>query len=103
MSGNTQRRREPGQVSSVAAEKNPSTPLPAVAAVTVSDRTCVAIFGIEWRTLRAWLDENGVPIRRIGRRPVVRIADVLAALEGDAPAWNEDEIVARAAAGRRAT
>ena len=76
-----------------AAKKISST---SVAPITVSDRTCMLVFGIEWRVLRAWLDEQGIPYSRIGRRPVVRVAAVVAALEGEAR-YDENEIVRRAA------
>ena len=74
------------------------------AAVTVSDRTCEAVFGVSWRPLREFAISRGVPIEHIGRRPIVRVADVLAALNGDrsaSPHWDEEEIVARAARGAR--
>lgn len=71
-------------------------------AVMVSDRTCEPVLGTPWRSLRDWCTERGIRIGRIGRRPVVVVADVLAALSGEArSAWSEDEVVQRAARGRR--
>jgi hypothetical protein len=81
-------------------------PASAPSAVTVSDRTCEPVLGTDWRTLRRFCHERGIAIGHIGRRPVVRAADVLAALAlGDAasstaPAWDKDANVARAAAPR---
>ena len=70
---------------------------PTVAAVTASDRTCVAIFGVPWRTVRALCRKHGITVARAGRRPVVLVADVLRALGlGDVepsstkrPKWDE--------------
>lgn len=78
-------------------------PTMAPAAVTVSDRTCEAVLGVPWRTLRAFLQERGIAIPRIGRRPVVRVDAVLAALEGSEarPAWDPDKVVELAARSRR--
>jgi hypothetical protein len=74
----------------------------AIAAVTVSDRTSQQVLGVPWRSLRPWCIERGIAITRIGRRPVVRVADVLAALEGaEQSTWSEDEVIARAARGGR--
>lgn len=72
------------------------------AAVTASDRTCIAIFGVPWRTLKAFLELRGIPYGHVGRRPVVRVDLVLAALEGaEHPVWNEQETIERAARGGR--
>jgi hypothetical protein len=85
---------------------------PALQPVTVSDRTCEAVLGVSWRPLRQLLRDRGITYARIGRRPVVRVSVVLDALEVSEPsrkdavaharavAWNEEEIIARAAARR---
>lgn len=57
----------------------------AVAPVTVTDRTCAAVLGLEPRVFRAWLMAANVPHAHIGRRVVARVDDVLAALR-NAPA-----------------
>ena len=76
-------RRPPGQGQGAAPTigKYASTG-PAVAPATVTDRTCLAVLGVPWRTLRGWLDERGVRYGRIGRRPVVRVDVVLRELDG---------------------
>jgi hypothetical protein len=78
---------------------------PAPIAVTVSDRTSLAVLGVPWRTLRTFLQERGIPIAKIGRRPVVRLDLVLAALGGETAApvstWSEDDVLALAASGKR--
>jgi hypothetical protein len=79
----------------------------AVTPLCVTDRTCVTIFGVPWTSLRPWLIERGVAIVHIGRRPVVRVDAVLAAIDCNAgvtsqPQLTEDQIVA-IAAGRRGT
>jgi hypothetical protein len=73
------------------------------AAVTVSDRTCAAVFGVPWRSMRTFCQEHGVQIHHIGRRPVVAASAVIAALEGDAAGsdWSEADLIARIAAGGR--
>jgi hypothetical protein len=72
----------------------------------VTDKTSVAVFGVPWRTLRAWLDAAGIPYTKIGRRPIVRVDRVLDAIDrmsGAAPRddWSEQAVVDRIAAGRR--
>jgi hypothetical protein len=76
---------------------------PALAAVPVlvSDRTCEAILGTPWRGLRSFCHENKIPIGRIGRRPVVAIAAVVAALEGVARKSTYDEAAVIELAARR--
>ena len=70
-------------------------------AVTVTDRTCEQVLGIPWRTLRSWCREHGVAIVHIGRRPVVRVDDVLRALGGQpAPATMTDAEVVELATRR---
>ena len=78
-----------------------SSPL-AIAPATFSHRTCEPITGTRWRALRPWLQERGVPIAKIGRRAIVRVADYLAALGGpEAPApvaeWKPADVIAMAA------
>lgn len=52
----------------------------AVAPVTVTDRTCAQVLGLEPRPFREWLVSADVPHKRIGRRVVARVDDVLDAL-----------------------
>jgi hypothetical protein len=77
-----------------------------VAALAVSDRTCFGVLGVPWRTLRDWCEANAVPIARIGRRPVVRVAHLFEALDGATGAkprlvLTDDDVVALAARGAR--
>jgi hypothetical protein len=70
----------------------------AVAPIVVTDRTCAAVLGVSWRTLRGWCAEREIPVGHIGRRPCVRIDRVLAALDGSAEqppagAWSVDSLV----------
>jgi hypothetical protein len=85
-------------------------PGPADAPVLVSDRTCERTLSVPWRTLLAWCAKHGITVSRIGRRPVVKVADVLRALDGGkggpagekaGAAWSEEAIIARAAAPKR--
>lgn len=56
------------------------------AAVLVSDHTCERVLGVEWRVVRRHCKRHGVAIRKIGRRPVVRLDHLLAVLGlADAP------------------
>ena len=69
--------------------------------ITVSDRTSVAVFGLPWRTLRTFCREHDVPVRRVGRRPLVRVDDVLRALDGTEPgAWSEERMFRMMASGK---
>jgi hypothetical protein len=77
-----------------------------VAAALVSDRNCVQVLGVEWRPLVRWAGEQGIAVRKIGRRPTLRLDAILAALDGDAMApaeeYDEEKIVQLAARrGRR--
>src|SRR5579859_3578274 len=66
-----------------------------LAAVTVSDRTCEAVFGVPWRSLRQFLQRRGIPYLKIGRRPVVRVDAVLVELEKLAGnGWTDRDIEA---------
>jgi len=62
----------------------------AVVALTVTDRTCAAVLGLEPRVFRQLLISAKIPHARIGRRVVARADLVLAALDrlagDDAPA-----------------
>lgn len=60
-----------------------------VAPITVTDRTCAAVLGIEPRAFREWLAEENIEHRRIGRRVIARVDVVLAALEA-MPAQSSD-------------
>lgn len=60
--------------------RTPPTSTLAVVPVTVTDRTCAAVLGLEPRVYREWLVAAGVPHTRIGRRVVARTDHVLAAL-----------------------
>ena len=71
------------------------------AAVTVSDVTCEAVLGVKWRPLREFCREHRISVGRIGRRPVVRVADVLAALDGDVRKEPYDEASVIEAAARQ--
>jgi hypothetical protein len=51
-----------------------------VAAVTVTDRTCAHVLGLEPRCFRSLVSSRKVPHAVVGRRIVARIDDVLAAL-----------------------
>lgn len=76
---------------------------PAIAAapVLVSDRTSATVLGVPWRTLRVFLEERQIPIHKIGRRSVVSVAAVVAALEGTSkPAWSEADVVRMMSSGR---
>jgi hypothetical protein len=76
-------------------------PRPAPAALTVSDRTCEAVFGVNWRTLRTFLQQRHIAYQKIGRRPVVRVDVVLAALDPSAaPAAVTEATIIELAAGR---
>lgn len=77
-------------------------PMP-VAAIAVTDKTCLPVLGLNWRTLRRWCRERGVAIHRVGRRPLVRIDDFVRALGGEQPAVAvSDEAVVDLAMRRRA-
>jgi hypothetical protein len=79
--------------------KQPPFPL---AAVTVSDRTCEAVFGVPWRSLRQFLLQRGISYQRIGRRPVVRVDAVLMELEKLAGhGWTDRDIEAAIGEGDR--
>jgi hypothetical protein len=68
----------------------------------VTDRTCEQILGVAWRPLRIFCRQHRIVIGHIGRRPVVRVADVLAALDGEVSREPYDEArVIEAAAKRR--
>jgi hypothetical protein len=58
-----------------AAERKPLAP------VTGTDQTCFEITGLQWRNVRPWLVEHGVPLVKVGRRWVFRIDLYLAALD----------------------
>jgi hypothetical protein len=77
----------------------------AVNAAVVSDATAMACLGLTPRQFRAFVREHQVPHARIGRRTCARMDHVLATIDrlsGAAlPAWSEDEVIARAAGGRR--
>jgi hypothetical protein len=60
-----------------------------VAPVTCTDRTCFQVFGLEWRTLRTFLDVHGIRYQYVGRRPVVLVSAVLEALVADRRTWTE--------------
>lgn len=51
-----------------------------VVPVTVTDRTCAAVLGLDPRVFRDWLASANVPHARIGRRVVACVDDVLAAM-----------------------
>lgn len=77
----------------------------AQAPITLTDRTCGALTGVPWDTMREWCVAHGVAIAKIGRRSVVRLDDYLSAFDiasgrsapRPAAPWNPDEIIARAA------
>jgi hypothetical protein len=56
----------------------------AVAPVTVTDRTCALVFGLEARQWCEWLDAADVPHTKIGRRTIALVADCVAALSRSA-------------------
>lgn len=49
--------------------------------VTVTDRTCAAVLGLEPRVYRELVTRARIPHATIGRRVVTRVDDVLAALD----------------------
>lgn len=61
------------------AERDTSTL--AVHPVTVTDRTCAAVVGLEPRAFREAVARLKIPHAMLGRRMVVRVADFLAALD----------------------
>ena len=99
MAKKTQRRREPGQVSSVAAKAIRSTP--ALPAVVISDQTAFAVVGLDARQFRRFLRENNVAHTTVHRHPLARLDDFLAALDRLSGAeqrsdWSEERMIARA-------
>jgi len=77
----------------------------AVAPVIVSDATSLAVVGLTARQFKSFLREHDVAHARHGRRTLALLAHVTEALArmtgADLPQWNEAEIIARAAGGRR--
>lgn len=61
--------------------KRPSITDVPVAPVTVSQRTCLAILGIESRPFREAVHKYGIRHTKLGNLLVVRVADFLDALE----------------------
>ncbi len=74
----------------------------AIAPIVFSDRTSMQVVGLPWRVVQSFCHAHDVPIRKVGRRPVVVVAAFLAALEGDAkaPVWDEAAAVLGPARGR---
>jgi hypothetical protein len=71
------------------------------APITFSDRTCLDLWGVEWRVMLRFLNERGIHVSKIGRRPAVRVDVVLRALDGETTGaellpWNEAEVIALA-------
>ena len=52
-----------------------------VTPVTVTDRTCAAVLGLEPRVYRELVVRERIPHARLGRRIVARIEDVLVAVD----------------------
>jgi hypothetical protein len=77
---------------------------PGAAPLTITDRTCLEICGLEARPWKRALVELRVPYARLGHRTIARGDDWLAAIDGrsgrDAPVRSDDEIV-RAVLARR--
>lgn len=75
--------------------------------VVVSDLTALPIVGLTGRQFRAWVRDASIPHAKVGRRTLARLDDVLAAIDRSSgrgaapPRWDEEEIIARAAGGRR--
>ena len=98
-----ERRRGPDQGNRDASKQAQFTTAPRP--VTVSDKTCFAVCGVEPGPWKRALSELRVPNTKIGRRTVARLDDWLAAVDRatgrGAPEWNEDAIIARAAGGAK--
>jgi hypothetical protein len=73
----------------------------------VGDATALAVVGLSPRQFRAFVREHAIPRVRVGRRTLVRADELLAVFDrlagasprAAAPAMNEAEVVAAAAAG----
>ena len=77
-------------------------PSPVIAPVLVGPESCVQALGVHWRPLARWCREHGIQICRIGRRPVVSVAAVVAALEGrSAPVEYDESTIIELAARRK--
>jgi len=77
----------------------------AIAAATISDRTCLEVCGIEPKPWRAMLDELRIPHVRLHRRTICRTDDWTAAIDRltgrTAPVWDRATIVRLAAASAK--
>jgi hypothetical protein len=66
--------------------------------IAVSDKTCLDLLGITPRQFRSWIVRAKLPSTKVGRRTLVRIEHILAAL-GPAPAatpeprWTRQEVI----------
>jgi hypothetical protein len=49
--------------------------------VAITDRSCAAVLGLEPRAYRELVARERIPHVRLGRRVVVRVADIIAALD----------------------
>lgn len=103
MSRTRQRRAEPSQSIPHAVHKDLSTTAGralrpratdgiSVAAIFVSDRTAPSLCGLESRVFRALVAKLGIPSIRIGKRLLVRAADLEGAI-GSAEAAQSDPVV----------
>lgn len=81
---------------------------PVAAPVVVSDQTSLDVLGMGPRQFRALIVERAIPHTTWKRHVFARLDDLLEALGLVAPtasprgSWSEDDVVARAAGGRRA-
>jgi hypothetical protein len=73
----------------------------APAAVAVSARTVDALLGVTWPTLAKWAGEHGIRERRLGRRKIYLLRDIVEALDCAAAAeWTEEDTTAALAAAK---
>jgi hypothetical protein len=84
--------------------------IPAPSAITVSDRTSLAVCGMEPLFFRRFVVEHGVPNVKIHRRTIAKVVDVLAAFDRlagiEAPttavsAWSAESVIVAACGGSR--
>jgi hypothetical protein len=71
---------------------------------TFTDRTALAVTGLEWRDAREICRLRGVTVNHIGRRPIVVVSEFLAAISGQPtaePEWDEAAAIESAAGAKR--
>jgi hypothetical protein len=73
--------REGGEASARRRLSPRATDALAVVPITVTDRTCALVLGLEPRVYRALVVRERIPHARLGRRMVARIEDILAVFD----------------------